>query len=460
MKRLIFSAMLLFSAAPAIAFAQPQVEWSRQAAGSIGHPQMCPGVCYTVENHATAVDADGSLFVVGHRSNGVNRDFLIMKFDPQGTLLWTQTYDTLDSSHDHAYAVAVDSNGDPIVTGSSPVRGTNGDYLTIKYSGLDGSQLWLRRYTGVSTGFDGAVAIAVDAADDVVVTGRSSGTQIGYDYATIKYRGTDGEPLWTSRYNRLTNGNDEANALAIDAMGDVFVTGVSGSGQFAEYATVKYDGSNGALLWSATYAGPPNVQQGDAAHAIAIDGDGNAVVTGRSFGIYDDYATLKYDGATGQALWTARYNGTANYEDVPYALAIDAVDDVYVTGLSRGTGSSPDAVTIKYAKTTGAMLWEARYIGATGRSERGVALSLGGSGHVAIAADAQDAGGIYRPIVIGYSASTGSQDWVVSPVNFPSGEERIFSVNAANDDGFFVGTFETATRSQFSVNRIGAASGD
>lgn len=461
MRGFIRAAVLLLSTAlPALALAQTQIEWSRQSPGSIGNPQVCPGVCNTVENRAMAVGADGSLFVAGHRSNSVNRDFMIAKFSPQGTPLWTQTYDTAASSHDHAYAIAVDSQGDAIVTGSSPVPGTNGDYLTIKYSGLDGSQLWLRRYTGVSNGFDGAVAIAVDAADDVVVTGRSSSNQIGFDYATIKYRGTDGEPLWTSRYNRVANGNDEANALAIDAMGDVFVTGVSGSGQFAGYATVKYDGSDGTQLWSATYAGPPNVQAGDAAHAIAVDSDGNAVVTGRSFGIYDDYATLKYDGATGQALWTARYNGSANHEDVPYALAIDDAGDVYVTGSSRGVGLSPDAATIKYAKATGAMLWEARYVGAAGRSEHGVALALDGLGRIAVAGNAQDAGGVFRPIVIGYSTSTGAEDWIVSPINFPAGEERAFSVKAAGDGGLYVGTFEKATLSQFSVNRIGVLTED
>ena len=46
------------------------------------------------------------------------------------------------------------------------------------------------------------------------------------DYATIKYSSA-GMPLWTNRYNGPGNGDDEANAVAVDGNNDVIVTGYS-----------------------------------------------------------------------------------------------------------------------------------------------------------------------------------------------------------------------------------------
>jgi len=48
--------------------------------------------------------------------------------------------------------------------------------------------------------------------------------------------------IWRVRYdNALTNGDDEAAALAVDSVGNVYVTGRSqGSGTGFDYATVRY----------------------------------------------------------------------------------------------------------------------------------------------------------------------------------------------------------------------------
>ena len=65
------------------------------------------------------------------------------------------------------------------------------------------------------------------------------------------------------------------------------------------------------MLWKKRYNGPGNGD--DSATAIAVDGNGNVYVTGRSDGGSSgyDYATLKYD-PDGKLLWENRYNGPAN----------------------------------------------------------------------------------------------------------------------------------------------------
>jgi hypothetical protein len=88
-------------------------------------------------------------------------------------------------------------------------------------------------------GADEATGIAIDSLGSVYVTGKSQGSGTGSDYHTIKYD-SSGNMIWRARYN-YSDGNDEAVALAIDSLGNVYVTGKSlGSGTGFDFATVKY----------------------------------------------------------------------------------------------------------------------------------------------------------------------------------------------------------------------------
>nr|MDQ2987388.1 SBBP repeat-containing protein [Armatimonadota bacterium] len=261
--------------------------------------------------------------------------------------LWVARYNGPGNSYDLAHALAVDGAGNVYVTGYSLGAGTREDYATIKY-GSNGNQLWLARYNGPGNEYDYANALAVDAAGNVYVTGESYGGENDFDYATIKYD-SNGNQLWVARYDGPGNDLDLAWALAVDGAGSVYVTGSSvGAGTFSDYATIKYD-SNGNELWVARYNGPGN--NDDSATALAVDGAGNVYVTGSSYGpgTFYDYATIKYD-SNGNQVWLARYNGTGNGNDFASALTVDGAGNVYVTGGSQGVGPGPDYATIKYVQ--------------------------------------------------------------------------------------------------------------
>ena len=97
------------------------------------------------------------------------------------------------------------------------------------------------------------------------------------------------------RYNGPANGDDSANAIALDSSGNVVVTGYStGIGSDADFYTAKYAAGDGALLWEQRSNGPANGSDGGA--SVKVDGSGNVVVTGSSSDslFSSDIATIKY----------------------------------------------------------------------------------------------------------------------------------------------------------------------
>jgi len=103
----------------------------------------------------------------------------------------------------------------------------NLDYGTVSYD-RNGNQLWVARYNGPGNAFDEANAIVVDSAGNTYVTGGSMGSGNGtrYDYDTVKYD-KNGKQLWAARYHGPGYGDDIANAVAVDAGGNIYVTGQS-----------------------------------------------------------------------------------------------------------------------------------------------------------------------------------------------------------------------------------------
>jgi uncharacterized delta-60 repeat protein len=298
-----------------------------------------------------AVDSNDNIYVTGYSTgSGTAYDFATIKYSPDSNQpVWIARYNS--SSNDLGSDIAIDSNDNIYVTGLSWGPGTYEDFATIKYSPDSNQPVWVARYDGPHFS-DGARAIAVDSNDNIYVTG-SSASSLAYNYSdwtTVKYAPDSNQPVWVARYDGPGKRDDHALAIIVDRNDNIYVTGPSsGLGTGWDYATIKYSPDSNEAVWVARYNGSGN--GGDWAKAIAVDNNDNIYVTGHSddSDTDNDYATIKYSPDSNQPVWIARYNGPVNYIDDAHALAVDSKDNIYVTGYSTGSGTDDDYATIKYS---------------------------------------------------------------------------------------------------------------
>ncbi len=349
---------------------------------------------------ALAVDDSGNVYVTGWTTRfSAGTDFATIKYSSNGELLWAAFQDS--GSDDKATAIALDTVNDAIyVTGTSGNGGATTDFLTIKYD-VNGNKLWAVKFNNpVGNGEDHPVAIATNDSGNVYVTGWSNGGASGFDYATVKYDAS-GTLKWVKYYNGPANGDDRPYAMALRGTSDLYVTGAS-TDTMNDYFTIRYNAATGDSTWAARYNGPGDGD--DIARAIVLRGSTEVYVTGGSQGSSTgyDYATIKY--ASDVFQWVSRYDGSAGGDDQAYSIAVNGSGSggkVFVTGKSLGIGSANDFVTIRYRQDNGSEDYVQRYNGAANDEDAAVAVTGGA-----------------RPYVLGSSVGVGTgKDFAIVQYN-------------------------------------------
>jgi len=186
---------------------------------------------------AVALDVAGNVFATGSSgdTNGFY-DYLTLGYSSAGVPLWTNRYHPGNFSR--ASAIAVGTSGNAFVTGLSDPAAGSPDYSTVAYNAA-GAPLWTNRYDGPVHQVDSATAVAVDFQGNAIVTGASDVSDTNSDYLTIAYSSA-GLPIWTNQYEGTGHGWDNATALALDRAGNLFVTGSSWNGVRYDFTTIKY----------------------------------------------------------------------------------------------------------------------------------------------------------------------------------------------------------------------------
>lgn len=302
---------------------------------------------------------DGYLYLGVQAIRNLQYDFLTIKMNPSdGSIIWQSYYGNNDCE-DFLIDIKTDNNGNVFVCGGSESNNnSNEDYLVLKYNS-NGTLIAEKYYAGDGNGNDRAVSLDIDNQNNVYVTGSSSEFYDPSDdggvptMMTIKYD-NNLNIIWTKKEFGGYSQNRESRGYELKVVGDyIFVTGASNqSNLFTDYITIKYN-TNSYKYWEQKY----DFNQGeDVALALGVDDNYNVYVTGRSANqpdpynseIYRDYATIKYS-ANGNQEWVKRYNGTGNSHDEAVDIVVQDEDVVYISGFSLGMYSNYDYLTIRYS---------------------------------------------------------------------------------------------------------------
>jgi len=264
---------------------------------------------------------------------------VVAKFAPDGTQLWSKRFGGIGGGAGRAIAIdskglnfyvagefsgTVDLGGDPLVSAGLA------DIFVARFAS-DGSHLWSKGFGGTSN--DRGLGIAVHGSD-LVLTGHFGATvDFGgepltsagsSDILVAKLSAGDGSHRWSKRFGSPTS--DGGAGVAIDADGNVLVTGVF-------RATVNFGG------------GPLEAQAGKFATFVA-----------------------KFD-AAGSHRWSDGFGGTTGSSE-GFGITTDGDGNVLVTGSATGTvnfgggsldGSSQRDIFVAKFASTGSHLWSQRF---------------------------------------------------------------------------------------------------
>jgi hypothetical protein len=221
------------------------------------------------------------------------------------------------------------------------------------------------------------------------------------DIFVAKYAST-GVPSWSKRFGDTLG--DIGKGAAFDGSGNLYVTGYfRGTVNFGDGAITtagtnaflaKFN-SSGTIVWSKKLSSAPGLDEGA---AVAIDALGNVFVAGQLYQTSDfgggsmtsagssDVFLAKYS-SLGVLAWSKRVGGTA--EDWVYRLALDGTGNPILTGYFNGSvdfgggtvvsAGGKDIYVAKYGSTAGAYVWAAHFGGALDDLARNVTVDPSGN---------------------------------------------------------------------------------
>ena len=332
-----------------------------------------------------AVQADGKIIAVGPATNGMNDDFAVARFNPDGTPDTTfgggagKVVTDFAGSGDNATAVAVQGDGKIVVAGNVGISG-NGPFANTAFGvaryNADGTPDTTFSGTGkVITQFPalpdhpdsaGPSSIVVQSDGKILVAGYAhNGTD--NDFAIVRYHGdiSTGPPgtpdtgFGTAGVVRTHMGGDDyASCMTLQGDGKILVAGQTNDG-LTDSVLARYN-ADGTLDTAFNGTGKVILSLGvymDAIYAIAVQPDGKIVTAGVSESSNADFAVARFHGniATGTpGTLDTTFNGTGKAitaigTDYDFAdgIALQGDGKIVVSG-TAGSGNNYRFAVLRY----------------------------------------------------------------------------------------------------------------
>jgi DNA-binding beta-propeller fold protein YncE len=288
--------------------------------------------------------------------------------------------------------------------------------LVVADNAATGAELWA---TPSMTATD--IAISPDGTT-LYVTGRGSA-----GYLTTALNASNGAVLWSASYAGVgPYGSDPASIVVSPDGSQVFVTGSSSNSTTSfllAYATVAYDAATGAQQWAVRYSDDGLYAS---ASSAAMSPDGSTVyVTGVASvpvgkRTYYRATTIAYEAASGTQAWAEQYSTAANRSAGGTTVAVSPDGStIYVYGYAHTVSGNKQVLAAEAnSAATGATLWATQ--ASSGGAPTAMTLSPDGSALFATAQNCVAGGATCRYSTLGWDAATGAQLWseVYSPHGF------------------------------------------
>lgn len=311
------------------AAAPGDVLWARVYAAT---PQLDTWEC-------AAVGPDGSLYVAGRRRFWMGAGgLMVARYNPAGSRMWTFIYG-LDAD-DSAEGISVDRSGNAFVVGTVRNDPDGQDMLVLKLSSA-GAKRWEWRLGNVGYVDDEGYAVTVDRAGNAYVAGSQTNPVTGQDAMVLKL-----SPAGVQRYRTFYKGpaRDVALGIAVDAAGQAYVCGRTDGANQEDILLMKLSAA-GSRLWKKTIDGSSHQEDG-APGGLALQ-DGNVYVAGYVDNASDDVLVAKYSSA-GVRRWLRTYDGPAHGYDAAFDVAVGADGAVYVAGQTAAAAPAYKGLLVKW----------------------------------------------------------------------------------------------------------------
>ena len=313
------------------------LKW-KQSLDWTGHNADQPYKIYLDKNRNVLVSGYG---FVGPGS--FSDDIVTAKYNSDGKLLWTKSYNCFGTLGDWGYSVVSDDSCNVYVSGYSKLQSNPSlnVIVTIKYDSL-GNQIWFKEFLRANAEYALPMYSKIDKNNNVVICGNYNGNT---DFVTLKYD-TQGNLLWNRYFNGVGNNLDFCKAMFIDDSCFIYICGRSALPTTShDVLLIKYK-PNGDTSFIKYYDNGNSLD--DEAFSIRCDSTGNIYLAGSTTIIGDDFLTLKYN-SSGDLLWAKTYS--LPLSNVAYCIDIDKHNNIYVAGF-RDSSFYSAVVCIKYSQLT------------------------------------------------------------------------------------------------------------
>jgi len=223
---------------------------------------------------AVASDVSNNTFITGSSYGSSARDMITIKIDNTGAGQWVQRMARGSSGDDErGFGVATDATGNCYVTGSVT------DWQTVKYD-ANGTILWTNTYTAHDLNRYNTKKVIVDKHNNVIVTGDAGvSTANQGDLVAFKLNNITGTSVWNISFNNRSS--DNFTDAIVDTMGNIYISGYFDGVNGGDISALILS-PIGAVLWNSTFSNPLRSTGGDRPYQIVLDNNRNIIMAGVS----------------------------------------------------------------------------------------------------------------------------------------------------------------------------------